>query len=122
MDYYSHARAVDCFDNDIPGRIKSGMRMVGVVEKIPLNIIQSENSIKVEYNGNEHIFDSQKASLNSLRAFIAFKRDFDVEKAPSAFKDWNDVVLNKPSSTIQTKSKYERDENLQEKRIRRLKM
>jgi hypothetical protein len=121
MDYYSHACAVDCFDNDIPGRIY-GMRMVGVVEKIPLNIIQSENSIKVEYNGNEHIFDSQKVSLNSLRAFIAFKRDFDVEKAPSAFKDWNDVVLNKPSSTIQTKSKYERDKNLQEKRIGRLKM
>jgi len=45
-----------------------------------------------------------------------------VEKAPLAFKDWNDVVMNKPSSIIPSKSKYERDENLQERRTGKLKI
>lgn len=116
MDYYSNARAVDCFDNDIPGRIY-GMRMVGVVQKLPLNIIQSDDTIKVSYKGQEHVLDAQKATLNSLRPFIPFKRSFGVEKAPAAFKDWNDVIQNKPSTMLLTKSKYERDDNLREKRM-----
>lgn len=116
MDYYSNARAVDCFDNDIPGRIY-GMRMVGVVEKLPLNIVQSDDTIKVSYKGQEHVLDAQKATLNSLRTFIPFKRSFGVSKAPAAFKDWNDVIQNKPSTMLLTKSKYERDDNLREKRM-----
>lgn len=121
MDYYSNARAVDCFDNDVPGRIY-GMRMVGVVEKIPLNIIQTDDAIRVSVNGVEHKLNPQKATLNSLHDFIRFKRKYGVEKAPAAFKDWNDVVLNKPTSQILSKSKFEREDNLREKRKGGLKM
>lgn len=121
MDYYSNARAVDCFDNDVPGRIY-GMRMVGVVEKIPLNIIQTDDAIRVSVNGVEHKLNPQKATLNSLHDFIRFKRKYGVEKAPAAFKDWNDVVMNKPTSQILSKSKFEREDNLREKRKSGLKM
>ena len=121
MNYYANARAVDCFDNDVPGRIY-GMRMVSVVEKVPLNIVQTDDAIRVSHNGQEHQLDPQKANLNSLRSFIRFKREYGVEKAPTAFKDWNDVVMNKPSTVILTKSKYERDDNLREKRMGGLKM
>ena len=121
MNYYANARAVDCFDNDVPGRIY-GMRMVCVVEKVPLNIVQTDDAIRVNHNGQEHQLDPQKANLNSLRSFIRFKREYGVEKAPTAFKDWNDVVMNKPSTVILTKSKYERDDNLREKRMGGLKM
>lgn len=121
MNYYANARAVDCFDNDVPGRIY-GMRMVSVVEKVPLNIVQTDDAIRVSHNGQEHQLDPQKATLNSLRSFIRFKREFGVEKAPTAYKDWNDVVMNKPSTVIITKSKYEREDNLREKRMGGLKM
>ena len=121
MDYYSNARAVDCFDNDAPGRIY-GMRMVGVVEKIPLNIVQTDDAIRVSVNGIEHKLDTQKATLNNLHDFIHFKRKYGVEKAPAAFKDWNDVVMNKPSSQILSKSKFEREDNLREKRMGGLKI
>jgi hypothetical protein len=121
MSYYANARAVDCFDNDVPGRIY-GMRMVSVVEKVPLNIVQTDDAIRVSHNGQEHQLDPQKATLNSLRSFIRFKREFGVEKAPTAYKDWNDVVMNKPSTVILTKSKYEREDNLREKRMGGLKM
>ena len=121
MDHYVNARAVDCIDNDVPGRIY-GMRMVGVVEKVPLNIVQTDDAIRVNVNGVEHKLDPQKATLNSLHDFIRFKRSYGVEKAPAAFKDWNDVVMNKPSSQILSKSKYEREDNLREKRMGGLKM
>lgn len=121
MNYYSNARAVDCFDNDVPGRIY-GMRMVGVVEKIPLNVVQTDDAIRVSLNGEEYKLDPQKANLNSLRDFIHFKRNYGIEKAPEAFKDWNDVVMNKPSSPIISKNKYEREENLREKRMGGLKV
>lgn len=121
MNYYANARAVDCFDNDVPGRIY-GMRMVSVVEKVPLNIVQTDDAIRVSHNGQEHQLDPRKATLNSLRSFIRFKREFGVEKAPTAYKDWNDVVMNKPSTVILTKSKYEREDNLREKRMGGLKM
>ena len=78
--------------------------------------------MRVSHNGQEHQLDPQKANLNSLRSFIRFKREYGVEKAPTAFKDWNDVVMNKPSTVILTKSKYERDDNLREKRMGGLKM
>ena len=120
MDHYVNARAVDCFDNDVPGRIY-GMRMVGVVEN-PLNIVQTDDAIRVNVNGVEHKLDPQKATLNSLHDFIRFKRSYGVEKAPAVFKDWNDVVMNKPSSQILSKSKYEREDNLREKRMGGLKM
>ena len=116
MNYYANARAVDCFDNDVPGRIY-GMRMVSVVEKVPLNIVQTDDAIRVSHNGQEHKLDPQKANLNNLRSLIRFQREYGVEKAPTVFKDWNDVVMNKPSSVILTKSKYERDDNLREKRM-----
>lgn len=116
MSYYANARAVDCFDNDVPGRIY-GMHMVSVVEKVPLNIVQTDDAIRVGYQDQEHPLDPQKATLNNLRSFIHFKREYGVEKAPSAFKDWNDVVMNKPSTVILTKSKYEREDNLREKRL-----
>lgn len=121
MNYYSNARAVDCFDNDVPGRIY-GMRMVGVVEKIPLNVVQTDDAIRVSLNGEEYKLDPQKANLNSLRDFIHFKRNYGIEKAPAAFKDWNDVVMNKPFSPIISKNKYEREENLREKRMGGLKV
>ncbi|MGF0099020.1 toprim domain-containing protein [Prevotella sp. SGI.027] len=116
MDYYSNARAVDCFDNDIPGRIY-GMRMVGVVEKIPLEIIQKDKNIILKYQGKEYEFDAKSASLNNVRSIVPCKREYGMNKAPSAFKDWNDVIMNKPSSLLLTKSKYEREDNLRTKRM-----
>lgn len=121
MNYYSHARAVDCFDNDIPGRIY-GMRMVGVVEKVPLSINLHDKMIDVNYNGVTHILDAETANLHSLRSIIPFKREYGIEKAPVAFKDWNDVIQNKPSTIILSKNKYERDENLRERRTGGIKM
>ena len=44
MNHYSEARAMDCFDNDLPGRIY-GVRMAGLLEGLHLNIIKSDSTV-----------------------------------------------------------------------------
>lgn len=118
-EHYPNARLVDCFDNDIPGRIY-GMKMAAAAEGIEfrdLKIIEDGSHIKVTYKGNTVSLDGNTATLNDLNSIIYFsKHSYGVDKAPSAFKDWNDVVMNKPLSPIVTPSKYERDEKLRESR------
>lgn len=118
-EHYTNARLVDCFDNDIPGRIY-GMKMAAVAEGIDikdLEIIKVENNIHVGYKGKTLDLDGNKATLSDLDGILHFsKHNYGVEKAPSAFKDWNDVVMNKPLSPIISPSKYERDDKLRESR------
>ena len=119
VEQYPNARLVDCFDNDIPGRIY-GMKMAAVAEGIDfkdLKIIKNDNHIKVNFKGDTVILDGSKATLSDMNKIIHFsKHSYGVEKAPSAFKDWNDVIMSKPLSPIITPSKYERDEKLRESR------
>lgn len=119
VEQYPNARLVDCFDNDIPGRIY-GMKMAAVAEGIDfkdLKIIKNDNHIKVNFKGDTVILDGSKATLSDMNKIIHFsKHSYGVEKAPSAFKDWNDVIMSKPLSRIITPSKYERDEKLRESR------
>lgn len=117
--HYPNARLVDCFDNDIPGRIY-GMKMIAAAEGIDfkdLKIVEDGSHIKVSYKGQVATLDGNTATLKDLESIISStKHRYGVEKAPSAFKDWNDVVMNKPLSPILTPSKYERDEDLRERR------
>lgn len=117
--HYPNARLVDCFDNDVPGRIY-GMKMIAAAEGIDfkdLKIVGDSDHIKVAYKGQITTLDGNTATLKDLESIISStKHRYGVEKAPSAFKDWNDVVMNKPLSPILTPSKYERDEDLRERR------
>ena len=110
---------VDCFDNDVPGRIY-GMKMIAAAEGIDfkdLKIVVDGSHIEVAYKGQITTLDGNTATLKDLESIISStKHRYGVEKAPSAFKDWNDVVMNKPLSPILTPSKYERDEDLRERR------
>jgi hypothetical protein len=71
----------------------------------------------------EHLLDPHRRQpLTVFAHSFASSESIGVEKAPTAYKDWNDVVMNKPSTVILTKSKYEREDNLREKRLGGLKM
>lgn len=119
MDYYPNARAIDCFDNDIPGRIY-GMRLVNVVEKLGMHISQTPKGIEVNYNGQNHVLPVT-ATLNDLD-FVPKKRSYGVRKAPKEFKDWNDVIRNRPMTELQQKTKYDRNKKLSDNRNQGLKL
>lgn len=114
MEYYPNAKAVDCFDNDIAGRIY-GIRMVSVIENLALRIQQVPEGIEIDYKGKKHLLP-MTSNLNELKKFISLKLDYGVWKPPKEFKDWNDVVMNRPMIDIRKSSKYERNDHLRESR------
>lgn len=115
MNHYSEARAMDCFDNDLPGRIY-GVRMAGLQEGLHLDIIKSDSAVIIKTGGKEFSMSSNNLSIAELGKHIHLRYKVGQWKAAPAFKDWNDQIMNKPMGIIQGKSKYQRDEKLAENR------
>lgn len=115
MNHYSEARAMDCFDNDLPGRIY-GVRMVGLLEGLHLDIIKLDSAVIIKTGGKEFSMSSDNLSIAELGKHIHLRYKVGQRKAAPAFKDWNDQIMNKPMGIILGKSKYQRDEKLAENR------
>ena len=115
MRKYSEARAVDCFDNDIPGRIY-GMRMAGLMQGVHLNIVNATDAIHVTVHGTEHLLKPETASMKDLASFMDLGSRVDMWKPAKAFKDWNDQVMNKPMEAMALPNKFQRNERLAEER------
>jgi hypothetical protein len=120
MRKYSEARAVDCFDNDIPGRIY-GMRMAGLMQGVHLNIVNATDAIHVTVHGTEYLLKPETASMKDLASFMDLGSRVDMWKPAKAFKDWNDQVMNKPMEAMALPNKFQRNERLAEERATRMK-
>ena len=60
MERFPNARAFDCFDNDLPGRV-NGLRLMALVEDLPLRITKTEDGLKVEAKGKSFPLTSERA-------------------------------------------------------------
>ena len=114
-DYYPQARYWDCFDNDIPG-ILYGIRMESQLCGQFINIVTTDDTIIFQKGADELRLPKNEVTLPKVREKLGMDRHVYVWKAPKAFKDWNDVTMNKPMKDLPVKSKYQRNENLKEKR------
>ena len=114
-DYYSQAKFWDCFDNDLPG-ILYGVRMESQMSGQFVNIITTDDSVIFQKGADKCRMKKEEVSLPKVREQLGLDRHVYVWKAPKAFKDWNDVTMNKPMKDLPVKSKHQRDENLREKR------
>ena len=114
-DYYNEAKYWDCFDNDVPG-ILYGVRMESLLSGQFINIITTDDTVIFQKGADEIRLKKDEVTLNKVREKLGMDRHVYVWKAPKAFKDWNDVTMNKPMKDLPVKSKYQRDENLREKR------
>ena len=81
-----------------------------------INIITTDDTVIFQKGADELKLPKDEISLNKVRERLGMDRHVYVWKAPKAFKDWNDVTMNKPMKDLPVKSKYQRDENLREKR------
>lgn len=115
LGHYSNAKAVDCFDNDIPGNTY-GIRMAALAANLNIHISKQGELFKIASGNDFWLFQAQDFHLAHLSKYLPFDDKSEMMKAPANFKDWNDVILNKPIAPIQTVSKYERDINLQQRR------
>ena len=121
MNRFPNAKAFDCFDNDIAGRIY-GLRMIGLMEGIPMRISKAEDGLQVEANGKSFTVHPGKPLPSQLAAHLPIRYRTGQWLPPKAFKDWNDCLLNKPVAPVLAPCKEERDRNLAERRKGSLKM
>jgi len=111
MKHYCMAKAVDCFDNDLPGRIY-GMRMAALLDGKRLSVFQMGDNLRLEMEGKSFNMPVGKASVEELGKFDKLSDRIEVMKPPVNYKDWNDVVRGMPLEALQLKTKFQRDENL----------
>lgn len=121
MDRFPGARAYDCFDNDLPGRIY-GLRLMALLEGIPLKINRQDGRLRVEAKGKSFELNPDKPLLAQVCKHLSICYKMGQWPPPKAFKDWNDCLLNKPMTIVSPPNKNDRERNLAERRNNPLKI
>lgn len=111
LKHFSMAKAVDCFDNDLAGRIY-GMRMAALADGKTLNILQVGEKLKIESGDLKFDIPVGKAGVKELSKHMKLSGRTVAWKPPANYKDWNDVVRGMPLEALELKTKFQRDENL----------
>lgn len=121
MKYYERAKAVDCFDNDLPGRIYS-LRMASIFADRHMNIVKTDDFVMVSRDGKEVRMSHDDTSLSELSKYFWIPKRVCQWKPPEAFKDWNDVIMNKPYIQKPDVNKFQRNKALEERRSKGIKI
>lgn len=121
MERFPHAKAFDCFDNDIAGRIYS-LRLMALVEDFPIKITKTEDGLKVEAKEKTFEVNPERPISAQVSENISIRHKMGQWTPPKAFKDWNDCLMNKPMEPIITPNKSDREASLAEQRKSSLKM
>lgn len=94
MKQYRLATAVDCFDNDLNGRIY-GIRLIALLESLKKVFINIKDEV-VHLEMGEKVFElaADLVDVDTFRAMTGLYGDkVRTCKAPEPYKDWNDVIL-----------------------------
>ncbi len=121
MERFPNAKAFDCFDNDIAGRIY-GLRLMALVEDFPIKISKTENGLKVEAKEKSFEVNPERPISAQVSENISIRHKMGQWTPPKAFKDWNDCLMNKPMDIVLSPNKHQRDTNLAEQRKSSLKI
>lgn len=114
-DYYRSAKFYDCFDNDLPGRIY-GIRLAGLMSGSDFHVNKINMGVCIEFGNRKFILPNEKVRLSELGKKIRLSSRLGEWKAPPEFCDWNDVIMNRPMKEQEKMTKFQRDENLRQKR------
>lgn len=115
MERFPNARAFDCFDNDLAGRIY-GLRMMALQEGIQMKISRTDGGIRIEAKGKVFEPDMERPLLAQVARQLNIRYRMGQWLPPKAFKDWNDCLLNRPMEPVISPHKEEREQNLSEQR------
>ena len=121
MERFPQAKAFDCFDNDIAGRIY-GLRLMALVEGFPIKITKTEEGLKVEAKEKTFEVNPERPISAQVSENISIRHKMGQWTPPKAFKDWNDCLMNKPMDVVLSPNKHQRDSNLAEQRKSSLKI
>ena len=70
----------------------------------------------IEFGNRKFILPNEKVRLSELGKKIRLSSRLGEWKAPPEFCDWNDVIMNRPMKEQEKMTKFQRDENLRQKR------
>ena len=115
MGRFPEARAFDCFDNDIAGRIY-GLRMMALLEGIPMRISKADGGLLVEAKGKSFTLDTDRPLPAQVGKHLSIRYRMGQWPPPKAFKDWNDCLMNRPMEPVMSPCKNDRDTGLAERR------
>lgn len=115
MERFPNARAFDCFDNDLAGRIY-GLRMMALQEDIQMKISRTDGGIRIEAKGKVFEPDMERPLLAQVARQLNIQYRMGQWLPPKAFKDWNDCLLNRSMEPVISPHKEEREQNLSEQR------
>lgn len=121
MERFPNAKAFDCFDNDIAGRIY-GLRLMALVEDFPIKITKTEEGLKVEAKEKTFEVSPERPISAQVSENISIRHKMGQWTPPKTFKDWNDCLMNKPMEVVLSPNKHQRDSNLAEQRKSSLKI
>lgn len=112
MQHYKNANAVDCFDNDIPGKIY-GIRMLAILNDVKFETSRKEAYINIKIRDSERLYQEKELTPYNVAKDFKLPKKVFMWKSPSKYKDWNDVIQDKPQAQ---NSKYTQLERLQQSR------
>lgn len=115
MNRFPHARAFDCFDNDMAGRI-CGLRLMALLENIPMKITRTDGGLQVEAMGKTFGINPERSLSAQVSGHLPLRYRMGQWLPPKAYKDWNDCLLNKPIVPVLGPNKNDRDVHLAEQR------
>lgn len=115
MGRFPEARAFDCFDNDLAGRIY-GLRMMALLEGIPMKIGKADGGLLVEAKGKSFRIDPDRPLPAQVGKNLSIRYRMGHWPPPKAFKDWNDCLMNRPMEPAILPNKNDRGMELAERR------
>lgn len=115
MSHYSEAKAMDCFDNDLAGRIY-GIRMAALLEGIRMNIHKEDSEVKITIGDKNFNIPNDQLSIRELRKHVHIRYNVGEWKTAANYKDWNDQLMGKQLEVVAVKNKFARDRNLADRR------
>jgi hypothetical protein len=70
----------------------------------------------VNAGGKEIRLSHDETSLSELSKHFRIPKRLSLWKPPKTFKDWNDVIMNKPFVQTEEVNKFQRNKALEERR------
>lgn len=86
MAHYLEARAMDCFDNDLAGRIY-GIRMAALLESIRMNVHKEDSEVKITVGDKNFAIPNDQLSIREFRKHIHIRYNVGEWKAAANYKD-----------------------------------
>ena len=121
MERFPEARAFDCFDNDLAGRIY-GLRMMALLEGIPMKISKADGGLLVEAKGKTFRIDPDRPLPAQVGKNLSIRYRMGQWTPPKAFKDWNDCLMGRSMEPAMLPNKNDRETGLAERRASGIKI